>query len=335
MLSNFPYYVRLDRVFDIKSFLILNGNVFTSHVFYSEEQVLLAKDQAWMESSSDLDQELSANMVFMAKMEKILSDSEESSSYTEETIVEVSYYTFDSESESEYEITDYYDNSTNYGDLGPLFIVLALTGLELGVDFEKMDSPVQQTSSLKPYVPTAILENIMINLKDEVVSLLEKDKENLEIIESLKSKGVESSENEISESKNQSKDDCQMVEKDLKSTYACNDAMNVSCNSRLHASCNLNDLYVFYDIVQIFLWILDSGCSKHMMGNRALLMNFVESSLERFILEMMILRCYLLNDYDDVGKLKGKGILECLLDIQKNMLHSEFTISVLERFTRA
>ncbi|GJX26273.1 hypothetical protein Tco_0232569 [Tanacetum coccineum] len=45
--------------------------------------------------------------------------------------------------------------------------------------------------------------------------------------------------------------------------------------------------------------------------------------------------CYLLNDYDDVGKLKGKGILECLLDIQKNMLHSEFTISVLERFTRA
>ncbi|GKE07803.1 hypothetical protein Tco_1411354 [Tanacetum coccineum] len=72
------------------------------HHFYtstqkSEEQVLLAEDQAWIESSSDLDQELSANMVFMAKMEKILSDSEESSSSTEETIVEVSYYTFDSE----------------------------------------------------------------------------------------------------------------------------------------------------------------------------------------------------------------------------------------------
>nr|GFA41620.1 Gag-Pol polyprotein [Tanacetum cinerariifolium] len=28
-------------------------------------------------------------------------------------------------------------------------------------------------------------------------------------------------------------------------------------------------------------------------------------------------RCYLLNDYEDVGKLKAKGILECLLDIQK------------------
>ncbi|GKA54826.1 retrovirus-related pol polyprotein from transposon TNT 1-94 [Tanacetum coccineum] len=36
-----------------------------------DEQVLLAEDQAWMESSSDSDQEISANMVFMAKMEKL------------------------------------------------------------------------------------------------------------------------------------------------------------------------------------------------------------------------------------------------------------------------
>ncbi|GJZ27168.1 hypothetical protein Tco_0571421 [Tanacetum coccineum] len=36
-------------------------------------------------------------MVFMAKMEKVLSDSEESSSSAEETIAEVSYYTSDSE----------------------------------------------------------------------------------------------------------------------------------------------------------------------------------------------------------------------------------------------
>nr|GFC01999.1 hypothetical protein [Tanacetum cinerariifolium] len=32
----------------------------------SDEQVLLAKDQAWMKSSSDSDQEINANMVFMA-----------------------------------------------------------------------------------------------------------------------------------------------------------------------------------------------------------------------------------------------------------------------------
>ncbi|GJX51831.1 retrovirus-related pol polyprotein from transposon TNT 1-94 [Tanacetum coccineum] len=81
----------------------------------SDEQVLLAEDQAWMESSSDSDQEINANMVFMAKMEKVLSDSEESSSSAEETIAEVSYYTSDFESESEYETSEYYDNSTNYG----------------------------------------------------------------------------------------------------------------------------------------------------------------------------------------------------------------------------
>ncbi|GJY27389.1 integrase, catalytic region, zinc finger, CCHC-type containing protein [Tanacetum coccineum] len=81
----------------------------------SDEQLLLAEDQAWMESSSDSDQEINANMVFMAKMENVLSDSEESSSSAEETIAEVSYYTSDFECESEYETLEYYDNSTNYG----------------------------------------------------------------------------------------------------------------------------------------------------------------------------------------------------------------------------
>nr|GFC10512.1 retrotransposon protein, putative, Ty1-copia subclass [Tanacetum cinerariifolium] len=35
----------------------------------------------------------------------------------------------------------------------------------------------------------------------------------------------------------------------------------------------------FPRIVQICLWIIDSGCSKHMMGNRALLTNLVEKFL--------------------------------------------------------
>nr|GEZ03002.1 hypothetical protein [Tanacetum cinerariifolium] len=63
----------------------------------SDEQVLLAKDQAWMESSSDSDQEINANMVFMAQIKKVLSDSDESSSSAEETIVVVAYYTSESE----------------------------------------------------------------------------------------------------------------------------------------------------------------------------------------------------------------------------------------------
>nr|GEY72078.1 retrovirus-related Pol polyprotein from transposon TNT 1-94 [Tanacetum cinerariifolium] len=79
-----------------------------------EKKMDMSKDQAWMESSSDSDQEINANMVFMAKMEKVLLDSDENSSSAEETIAEVAYYTSESESEYEYETSEYYDNSTNY-----------------------------------------------------------------------------------------------------------------------------------------------------------------------------------------------------------------------------
>ncbi|GKB32317.1 putative reverse transcriptase domain-containing protein, partial [Tanacetum coccineum] len=52
---------------------------------------------------------------YFAKDYKKAKDSEESSSSAEETIADVSYYTFDYESKSEYETSEYYDNSTNYG----------------------------------------------------------------------------------------------------------------------------------------------------------------------------------------------------------------------------
>nr|GEY71762.1 hypothetical protein [Tanacetum cinerariifolium] len=59
--------------------------------------------------------EINANMVFMAQIEKVLPESDERSSSAEETIAEVAYYTFESKSESEFETSEYYDNSTNYG----------------------------------------------------------------------------------------------------------------------------------------------------------------------------------------------------------------------------
>nr|GFA43303.1 integrase, catalytic region, zinc finger, CCHC-type, peptidase aspartic, catalytic [Tanacetum cinerariifolium] len=114
---------------------------------------------------SDSDQEINAFMVFVAQIEKVFSDSDESFSSAEETIAE-------------------------------------------------------QTSSLKPYVPNVILEKIIIDLEDEVVSLLEKEKANLETIESLKLKGFESSENAIFEIENQSENDCQVVDKE------CDDVEN-------------------------------------------------------------------------------------------------------------
>nr|GEY86438.1 hypothetical protein [Tanacetum cinerariifolium] len=80
-----------------------------------DEQVLLAEDQAWMESSSDSDQEINANIIFMAQIEKVLSYSKASSSSADEKISEVSYYLSESESEYEFKNSEYYDNSTNYG----------------------------------------------------------------------------------------------------------------------------------------------------------------------------------------------------------------------------
>nr|GFB42813.1 hypothetical protein [Tanacetum cinerariifolium] len=86
------------------------------------------------------------------------------------------------------------------------------------------------------------------------------------------------------------------------SAYVCNDAMNVSCNPRMCDLLDENNFFIFDDesvnispvskmpfrkkprdymnIVQICLWIINSGCSKHMMGNRALLTNFVKKFLE-------------------------------------------------------
>nr|GEX28284.1 hypothetical protein [Tanacetum cinerariifolium] len=65
-----------------------------------------------------------------------------------------------------------------------------------------------------------ILEKIIIDLEDEVVNLLEKEKVNLETIESLKSKGFEPSENVSSESENQTENDCLVVEKEYLDTFS-------------------------------------------------------------------------------------------------------------------
>nr|GEU62981.1 integrase, catalytic region, zinc finger, CCHC-type, peptidase aspartic, catalytic [Tanacetum cinerariifolium] len=490
-----------------------------------DEQVLLAKDQAWIESSRDSDQEINANMVFMAQIEKVLSDSEVSTTSVDDKIFEIAdqEVLYDKMSvqllemdkhvrdlkntvlEKDFKISELeecvrnkdleiekclkrlnvcenklhkmgrtnqavhmimpakdkmyngrkgigfknlsyfckakylrptlYDKRViNLGNLNASYVNEKINFLDdyfqeiINQDFDKIDYPFQQTSSLKPYVPTVILEKIIIDLEDEVVSLLEKEKVNLETIESLKSKGFESSDNVISESENQSENDCQVVEKEcdsvenskviapgmfklsvsqsvspisvtkmscasngvesklkrkrrkrksskqldkqvnkdvlrdnkvfvhfsnldtlssvrrptpssvmwmrkgssntVKANFAfdCNNARNALCNARMNASVDANDLFVFDDvsirkshvskmpfrkkpgaslnvpsrsklnktlprimrkwlpklqplaepILQICLWIIDSGCSKHMTGNQALLTNFVE-----------------------------------------------------------
>ncbi|GJS93755.1 hypothetical protein Tco_0800723 [Tanacetum coccineum] len=45
--------------------------------------------------------------------------------------------------------------------------------------------------------------------------------------------------------------------------------------------------------------------------------------------------CYLLNNYDDVGKLKAKGDIGVFVGYSKESAHSELQCNELERFTRA
>ncbi|GJV90059.1 integrase, catalytic region, zinc finger, CCHC-type containing protein [Tanacetum coccineum] len=314
----------------------------------------------------------------------------------------------------------------DYGNLNASYVNEKINFLDdyfqeiINPDFEKIDSPFQQTSSLKPYVPTVILEKIIIDLEDEVNSKViapgmfkinvsqsvspilvsktscasnnvenktkrkrrkrtsskQNDKQvnndvlsanrdfvhfsDLDTSSSVRrpkhsgviwkkkgSSNISSVDLSSVSNSNLNKDVKRYSRKDLlscnnshhvdtKSVYACNDAMNVSCNPRLYASYDVNDLFVFDDvsirnsqaskmpfrkkprdslnvrsksnsnkslprtvfrwlpkmqplaepvakwipkIVQICLWIIDSGCSKHMTGNRALLTNFVEKFL--------------------------------------------------------
>nr|GFB17182.1 hypothetical protein [Tanacetum cinerariifolium] len=79
-----------------------------------------------------------------------------------------------------------------------------------GIGFEN-PSYFEKAKDLRP---TLYDEKIIIDLEDEVVNLLEKEKANLETIESLKPKGFESSDNVSSKSENQTENDCLVVEKE-------------------------------------------------------------------------------------------------------------------------
>nr|GEV05285.1 retrovirus-related Pol polyprotein from transposon TNT 1-94 [Tanacetum cinerariifolium] len=329
------------------------------------------KDYEYYKTKIDSDQKINANMVFMAQIEEVLSDSERSSSSSDETIAEkrlekANQQCNDFENQNK-DLKYKYDVLKNQAitfeeknnELNEQIKVL----IEKNVDFlaqmnvlqeqlkvkhvvidthvecqaiyakleaeqyeymirysayfdndkkhkkqivdqeilfDKMSCQLiemheNQTSSLKPYVPNVILEKTIIDLEDEVVSLLDKEKENLKTIVSLKTKDFESSENANSDLENQNLDTLSSVRKpkpsgvmwkkkgssntvkaDLSSD--CN-ARNALCNARMNASVDVDDLFVCDDIIQIYLWIIDSGCSKHMTGNCALLTNFVEKVL--------------------------------------------------------
>nr|GEX66740.1 integrase, catalytic region, zinc finger, CCHC-type, peptidase aspartic, catalytic [Tanacetum cinerariifolium] len=191
----------------------------------------------------------------------------------------------------------------DYGNLNASYVNEKIKILDdyfqeiINSDFKKIDSPFQQTSSLKPYVPNVILEKIIIDLEDEV----KKGSSNTSNVDlscvcvSKLNKNVK----RYSRKELLSCNNSHLGE--TSSAYVSNDAMNVSCNFRMYDLFDENNLFIFDDesirispvskmpfwekpresinIVQICLWIIDSGCSKHMTGNRALLTNFVEKFL--------------------------------------------------------
>nr|GEW99135.1 hypothetical protein [Tanacetum cinerariifolium] len=191
----------------------------------------------------------------------------------------------------------------DYGSLNASYVNEKINFLDdyfqkiINSDFDKIDSPFQQTSSLKPYVPIVILEKIIIDLEDEN----KKGSSNTSNVE-LSSDSHSQLNKYV---KRYSRKDLLLCNNshlgETSIAFVCNDAMNVSCNYRLCDLFDENNLFIFDDesveispvskmpfrkkprdsmnIVHIFLWIIDSGCSEHMTGNRALLTNFVEKFL--------------------------------------------------------
>nr|GEU64363.1 retrovirus-related Pol polyprotein from transposon TNT 1-94 [Tanacetum cinerariifolium] len=298
-----------------------------------DEQVLLAEDHAWMKSSSDSDQEINANMVFMAQIEKVLSDSKASSSSSDDKIAEkclekANQQSKDFENQTKFlqEKCDVLQNQSNTFEVKNNEL-----NEQIKVLIEKNDDLLAQTKALQEQlkVKHVVIDNHVecqakyAKLKAEIYvymirysAYFDNDKQHMKQIadqeilfdkmshlDTLSSvrrpnpsgvmwmkKGSSNtvkadlfSVNHSNSNKNVKRYSCKDLMlrnnshlRDTRSTHDYNNARNAYCNSY---DVGVNNLFVFDDIVQIYLWIIDSGCSKHMTGNRALLTNFVEKFL--------------------------------------------------------
>nr|GEX60408.1 hypothetical protein [Tanacetum cinerariifolium] len=387
---------------ELKKITALLAKAFDRRKFYFKQQTTTCEYHPLLSlSTRNKNQEINANMVFVAQIEKVLLDSDDSSSSVDDKISKVSYYISKSESESEKHIADQevlydkisvqlieldkhvrvlknmvlekdfqiseleecvrnkdleiekclerlnvcenklhkngetnqtvhmimpskdkiyngrkgigFENLSYFSkakDLRPslydeMVITLGCTlmflthsdealeiekfkrarenKIEFAYDYGNLNASYQ-TSSLKPYVSTVILEKIIIDLEDEVVSLLEKEKGNLKTIESLKSKDVEKDLDTLSSVRRPKPSGVMWMKKgssntvkanfssvnhsnlnknvkryshknlmacnnsDTCSVFVCNNARNALCNARMKASVDMNDLFVFDDV---------------------------------------------------------------------------------------
>nr|GEY69273.1 retrotransposon protein, putative, unclassified [Tanacetum cinerariifolium] len=236
------------------------------------------------------------DQVFKNKEEVIIKKSDESSSSVEETIVEkhvekANRQTKDFKNQNK-DLQEKYNVLINQITFEDVYFQAIINP-----DFEKIDSPFQQTSSLKPYVPNVILKKIIIDLEDEV----KKGSSNTSNVD-LSAVSISKLNKNV---KRYSRKDLLACNNshlgETSSPYVCNNAMNVSCNPRMCDLLDDNNFFIFDDesvkislvsnkpfrkkphdsmnvrsksnmikslprkIVQICLWIIDLGCSKHMI----------------------------------------------------------------------
>nr|GEW43314.1 retrovirus-related Pol polyprotein from transposon TNT 1-94 [Tanacetum cinerariifolium] len=330
----------------------------------SDEQVLLAEDQAWMESSSDSDQEINANMVFMTQIEKVLSDSDESSSSAKETIVEKRIEKANQQSKDlenqDKDLQEKYDVLINHVNTfeeknnefnkqikvlnkknADLLIQMEVLQYQLKVKHVVIDTHTEcqaQYAKLKEeryeYIIRyyALCDNDKKHRKkideQEILfdkmsrQLIEMNNNVLRLQEKIIEKEMKISELECHSKLN--KDVKRYSRKDLlscnnshlgetSSAYVCNHATNVSCNSRFCDSFDENNLFIFDDeSVRI------SPVSK--IPFRKKLRDSINvrsmSNLHKSLLRT-VHRCYLLNDYEDAGKLKEKGDIRIFVGYSK------------------
>nr|GEV88615.1 hypothetical protein [Tanacetum cinerariifolium] len=299
-----------------------------------DEQVLLAEDHAWMESSSDSDQEINANMVFMAQIEKVLSNSEASSLYSDDKIDEHRKQIADQEilfDKMSYQLVEMNNDVLKLKDnlleketkISKLEECVRNKDLEIEKCLERLNDcenklhRIRQTNQtihmIMPYKDKLYngrkgigFENpsYFCKAKDLRPTLYDERVINLGYTLMFLTHSDEALEIEKFKRARENKIEFSYDYGNLNASYV-NEKINLSDDyfqeiinpdfDKIDSSFQqtsllkpyvsiviLEKIIIYLEdevIVQIYLWIVDSSCSKHMTGNRALLMNFVEKFL--------------------------------------------------------
>nr|GEX00593.1 hypothetical protein [Tanacetum cinerariifolium] len=263
----------------------------------NDEQVLLVEDQAWMESSSASDQEINANMVFMAQKDnndqEILHDVIEAAS---ENFIKNHIDSKKDYDKSEVDHNDSEEKEHLVDKLIRKFNHKIAKCQKLNTFEEQNNEFNEQLKVLNKknadlLAQTKVLQD-QLKVKHVVIDThVERRPKQSNVI--WKKKGSSNTSN-VDLSSGDSFDENNLFIFD-------DESVRISPVSKISFRKKL------CDSMNICLWIIDSGCSKHMMDNPALLTNFVEKFLGTVRFgnnDFAVIAGY--GDVD-VGKIKAKG----------------------------